>query len=128
MYHAKDRGRNNVQIFTPIMNRKLKQRVTVEAMLREALNGNQLDVYYQPFIDLRSRKIVGLEALLRWKHPLRGMMPTDSFIPVAEETGLIIPIGELCWSARFRTSPAGVPPGRNCACVLECCGGPATAG
>jgi len=95
MYHAKDRGRNNAQIFAPMMNRKLKHRVTVEVMLREAVNRQQLEVFYQPFVDLRSRLIVGLEALVRWRHPVRGMIPTDWFITVAEETGLIIPIGEF---------------------------------
>jgi diguanylate cyclase (GGDEF)-like protein/PAS domain S-box-containing protein len=95
MYHAKDRGRNNAQIFAPVMNRKLKHRVTVEVMLREAVNRQQLEVFYQPFVDLRSRLIVGLEALVRWRHPVRGMIPTDWFITIAEETGLIIPIGEF---------------------------------
>jgi len=95
MYQAKDRGRNNVQMFSPIMNRKLKRRVAVEASLREALRLKQLDVHYQPFVDLTTRKIVGLEALIRWRHPIHGMIPADQFIPVAEETGLVIPIGNF---------------------------------
>jgi diguanylate cyclase (GGDEF)-like protein/PAS domain S-box-containing protein len=98
MYQAKDRGRNNVQIFDPIMNKKLKHRVTVEAMLREALREKQLEVHYQPFINLSTRKIVGLEALIRWRHPVRGMIPADWFIPVAEETGLVLPIGDFVLS------------------------------
>jgi diguanylate cyclase (GGDEF)-like protein len=102
MYHAKDRGRNNAQIFAPMMNRKLKHRVTVEVMLREAVNRQQLEVFYQPFVDLRSRLIVGLEALVRWRHPVRGMIPTDWFITVAEETGLIIPIGEFVLQRTMR--------------------------
>jgi diguanylate cyclase (GGDEF)-like protein/PAS domain S-box-containing protein len=95
MYQAKDRGRNNVQMFSPVMNRKLKHRVAVEASLREALRLKQLDVYYQPFINLLTRKVVGLEALMRWHHPVHGMVPADQFIPVAEETGLIVPMGNF---------------------------------
>jgi diguanylate cyclase (GGDEF)-like protein/PAS domain S-box-containing protein len=95
MYQAKDRGRNNVQMFSHIMDRKLKQRVAVEASLRDALRLKQLDVHFQPFINLMTREIVGLEALMRWKHPTQGMVPADQFIPVAEETGLIVPMGHF---------------------------------
>jgi predicted signal transduction protein with EAL and GGDEF domain len=95
MYQAKDRGRNNVQMFSHIMDRKLKQRVAVEASLRDALRLRQLDVHFQPFINLMTREIVGLEALMRWKHPTHGMVPADQFIPVAEETGLIVPMGHF---------------------------------
>jgi diguanylate cyclase (GGDEF)-like protein/PAS domain S-box-containing protein len=95
MYQAKDRGRNNVQMFSQTMNRKLKHRVAVEASLREALRLKQLDVHYQPFINLLTRKVVGLEALMRWRHPVDGMVPADQFIPVAEETGLIVPMGNF---------------------------------
>jgi diguanylate cyclase (GGDEF)-like protein/PAS domain S-box-containing protein len=95
MYQAKDRGRNNVQMFSQIMNKKLKHRVAVEASLREALRLKQLDVHYQPFVNLLTRKVVGLEALMRWRHPVHGMVPADQFIPVAEETGLIVPMGNF---------------------------------
>jgi diguanylate cyclase (GGDEF)-like protein/PAS domain S-box-containing protein len=113
MYQAKDRGRNNVQMFSHAMNRKLKHRVAVEASLREALRLKQLDVHYQPFVNLVSRKIVGLEALMRWSHPVHGMIPADQFIPVAEETGLIVPMGNFVLHRTLQTMSAwrkaGIP-------------------
>ncbi|MDP9009155.1 MAG: EAL domain-containing protein [Pseudomonadota bacterium] len=113
MYQAKDRGRNNVQMFSHAMNRKLKHRVAVEASLREALRLKQLDVHYQPFVNLITRKIVGLEALMRWSHPVHGMIPADQFIPVAEETGLIVPMGNFVLHRTLQTMSAwrkaGVP-------------------
>ena len=93
MYQAKERGRNNVQVFSHHMNERLKHRVAVEVMLRDALRLKQLNVYYQPLINLATRKTVGLEALIRWEHPTHGMIPADWFIPIAEETGLVVPIG-----------------------------------
>jgi diguanylate cyclase (GGDEF)-like protein/PAS domain S-box-containing protein len=113
MYQAKDRGRNNVQMFSHAMNRKLKHRVAVEASLREALRLKQLDVHYQPFYNLVTRKIVGLEALMRWMHPVHGMIPADQFIPVAEETGLIVPMGNFVLHRTLQTMSAwrkaGIP-------------------
>ena len=106
MYQAKDRGRNNVQMFSQIMNRKLKHRVAMEASLRDALRLKQLDVHYQPFVSLITRKVVGLEALIRWKHPLHGMIPADQFIPVAEETGLIVPMGNFVLHRTLQTLSA----------------------
>jgi diguanylate cyclase (GGDEF)-like protein/PAS domain S-box-containing protein len=95
MYQAKDRGRNNFQLFSPVMDRKLKERIAVEASLRTAIEQKQLDVHYQPIIDIESHRVMGLEALLRWKHPLHGFVAPGRFIGVAEETGLIVPIGEF---------------------------------
>ncbi len=95
MYQAKDLGRNNFQVFSPQMDRTLKERVAIESSLRAGLKLNQFDVHYQPIIDIHSRRVAGLEALLRWKHPSQGYVSPERFIEVAEETGLIIPIGQF---------------------------------
>jgi len=95
MYQAKDLGRNNFQVFSPQMDRSLKERVAIESSLRIGLKLNQFDVHYQPIIDIHSRRVAGLEALLRWKHPSQGFISPERFIEVAEETGLIIPIGQF---------------------------------
>jgi diguanylate cyclase (GGDEF)-like protein/PAS domain S-box-containing protein len=95
MYQAKDLGRNNFQVFSPQMDRTLKERVAIESSLRIGLKMNQFDVHYQPIIDIHSRRVAGLEALLRWKHPTQGFISPERFIEVAEETGLIIPIGQF---------------------------------
>jgi len=96
MYQAKDRGRNNFQVFSPVMDRKLKERVAIEESLRAALESQtQLDVHYQPLIDIETRRVVTLEALVRWKHPTEGYVSPTRFIPVAEETGLIAALGDF---------------------------------
>ena len=116
MYQAKDRGRNNFQLFSPVMERKLKERIAIESSLRAALQGRQLDVHYQPILDIGSHRILALEALLRWRHPALGHVPPDRFVAVAEETGLIVPIGEFVLeraiedAARWRAAGAAVVP------------------
>jgi len=94
MYHAKGEGRNNVQFFTPEMNLRANQLFSMEKDLRLALERNEFSLHYQPQVDLESGKICGAEALLRWKHPEKGYISPAEFIPVAEETGQIIAIGE----------------------------------
>jgi diguanylate cyclase (GGDEF)-like protein/PAS domain S-box-containing protein len=95
MYQAKERGRNNWQVFSPFMDRRLKQRISIETHLRLALETQQLDVHYQPIVEIRSNQVVALEALLRWKHPSHGFISPSRFISIAEESGLIVPIGEF---------------------------------
>jgi EAL domain-containing protein (putative c-di-GMP-specific phosphodiesterase class I) len=95
MYQAKDRGRNNFQLFSQSMDKRLKQRIAIESSLRTALQSNQLDVHYQPIVDIETHKVVALEALMRWKHPSHGYVRPERFVAVAEEAGLIVPIGDF---------------------------------
>lgn len=94
MYRAKEEGRNNIQLFSPEMHFHSSQLFLMETELRHALENNELALHYQPKVDLVSGRICGAEALLRWKHPARSWVSPAEFIPVAEETGQIIPIGE----------------------------------
>jgi diguanylate cyclase (GGDEF)-like protein/PAS domain S-box-containing protein len=93
MYRAKKLGRNNFQFYTPAMNEESLERVRIESALRNALERNEFVLHYQPQVDLKTGQIVGMEALIRWKHPELGMVPPGRFISVAEDTGLIVPIG-----------------------------------
>ncbi len=104
LYHAKDKGRGNFQFFTAELNRAAHERVRLDHALRSALERAEFELHYQPKIDLASRKVVGCEALLRWRHPQWGMVSPAEFIPVAEETGMILQIGawvmrEAAWQA-----------------------------
>lgn len=98
MYLAKDRGRNNYQFFTARLNEIISKKLDTEMGLRKALENEELLLYYQPQIELETGKVVGMEALIRWEHPEKGMISPFEFISVAEETGLIDPIGE--WVVR----------------------------
>ncbi len=93
MYRAKKLGRNNFQFYTPAMNEESLERVRIESALRNALERDEFVLYYQPQLDMKTGKICGMEALIRWKHPELGMVPPGRFVSIAEETGLIVPIG-----------------------------------
>ncbi len=94
MYAAKEQGRNRFQYFTPTMQEEALKRMRLISDLWGALNENQFRVYYQPIVDLASGAIFKAEALIRWQHPTRGLVSPDEFIPVAEDTGLIVDIGD----------------------------------
>lgn len=94
MYRAKEYGRNNYQFYVADMNVKARERLMLESQLRRALDRNEFTLYYQPRVDLFSGKVIGAEALLRWRHPDMGLVPPVQFIPILEETGMIIPVGE----------------------------------
>lgn len=115
MYMAKEKGKNNVQFFTKEMDTKAQLRRSLEVELRTAIINNELVVHYQPIHDLKTQKVVAAEALVRWQHPTKGLIPPIEFIPLAEDIGFIVNIGdwvllEACkqaklWQTQFACSP-----------------------
>ena len=123
MYSAKENGRNTCRLFDQRMNSRLVERITIENNLRFALSRNELALVYQPEVDILTKQVIGSEALLRWNHPELGLIPPDSFIPIAENTGLILPIGEwvlksACAQARqWRDEGLNIPVAVNVSAV-----------
>jgi diguanylate cyclase (GGDEF)-like protein/PAS domain S-box-containing protein len=114
MYRAKEQGKNHYMIYNSKMNEKSLEKLVLEKELHKAIQNNEFVLYYQPQIDLKTEKIVGVEALLRWNHPQLGMIPPGEFIPLVEETGLAVTLGE--WVLRHacqqskRWQTLGIPP------------------
>jgi diguanylate cyclase (GGDEF)-like protein len=94
MYRAKEHGRNNYEFYTPDLNQRAVDLLLLESELKKGLVEDQMIIHYQPQFDLLDRRIIGMEALVRWQHPRRGLVPPNDFIPLAEETGLIMSIDE----------------------------------
>ena len=102
MYHIKDRGKNGYQFFSDEMNLKFSSRLSLERELRNAINNDELRVYYQPQVDVTDGSIIGVEALIRWQHPQRGLVLPGEFISVAEETGLLTQLDNWVQSFAFK--------------------------
>ena len=116
MYHAKQNGRNAFQFFSPEMNAHVVERVQMENKLRQALENREFLLEYQPEIDIASGRTIGVEALIRWRHPQRGILRPDQFIPVAEACGLMLAIGE--WVLREACARARAWRDQGCPVVV----------
>jgi diguanylate cyclase (GGDEF)-like protein/PAS domain S-box-containing protein len=116
MYRAKQSGRNNFQFYTPAMNEQALERLQIESNLRRALERGEFVLHYQPKVDVATGRVSGMEALIRWSHPELGMVPPGRFIGLAEETGLIVPIGawvtHTACAQNKAWQDAGLPPVR----------------
>jgi diguanylate cyclase (GGDEF)-like protein/PAS domain S-box-containing protein len=109
LYRAKSEGRGRWRFFEPDMDASMQLRRALETDLRRALAAEEFEVFYQPIVDVRTRRVQALEALLRWRHPQRGLVPPDLFVPLAEEIGLIVPMG--AWVLRRACQDAMTWPG-----------------
>jgi predicted signal transduction protein with EAL and GGDEF domain len=116
MYRGKERGPGNYERYDEAMRARSLLRLNIESELRRAIEGDELRVHYQPMVALDTARVLGVEALVRWEHPERGLLPPAEFIPVAEETGLILAVGERVLleacrqGAKWHTDRPGEPP------------------
>jgi len=114
MYRAKEEGKNQYRFYDMTLNPNAKESMEIASSLRRALEKDEFLVYYQPQVEARSGRLTGLEALIRWRHPAKGLVPPNAFIPIAEETGLILPISErvlhLVCAQSKAWQQAGLPP------------------
>lgn len=112
MYQAKEQGRGNFHFYEAHLTERAKERLFLEGQLREALQRGELEVHYQPQFSLQDQRLIGAEALLRWRHRELGMITPDKFIPIAEESGLIVPIGEWALRSVARQAKAWLEQGK----------------
>lgn len=119
MYHAKAAGRNNYQFFNDSMSANASERLTLQSSLHQAIAKRQFVLHYQPQIETGSGRLMGVEVLVRWEHPERGLVPPNKFIPIAEESDLIIRLGEWILQEAVASSASGA----RWACI---CGSPST--